>query len=29
MMQPTPEERRKTLAGGREDFAIWTREITV
>jgi DMSO/TMAO reductase YedYZ molybdopterin-dependent catalytic subunit len=29
MMQPTAEERRKRLAGGREDFSIWTREITV
>jgi hypothetical protein len=28
-IQPTPEERRKTLAGGREDFSIWTREIAV
>jgi DMSO/TMAO reductase YedYZ molybdopterin-dependent catalytic subunit len=28
-VQPTAEERRKTFAGGREDFAIWTREITV
>jgi DMSO/TMAO reductase YedYZ molybdopterin-dependent catalytic subunit len=28
-MQPTPEERRKRIASGREDFAIWTREIAV
>ena len=29
MMQPTADERRKTIASGREDFSIWTREITV
>jgi DMSO/TMAO reductase YedYZ molybdopterin-dependent catalytic subunit len=28
-MQPTPEERRKAIASGREDFSIWTREIVV
>ena len=28
-IQPTPEERRKMIASGREDFAIWTREISV
>ena len=25
----TPEERRNVIASGREDFAIWTREIVV
>jgi DMSO/TMAO reductase YedYZ molybdopterin-dependent catalytic subunit len=28
-MQATAEERRKSIASGREDFSIWTREITV
>ena len=28
-MQPTSEERRQTIASGREDFSIWTREIVV
>ena len=28
-MQVTAEERRKSIASGREDFSIWTREITV
>ena len=28
-MQATPEERRKTIASGREDYAIWTREILI
>jgi DMSO/TMAO reductase YedYZ molybdopterin-dependent catalytic subunit len=27
--QPTPQERRKNIASGREDFSIWTREIAV
>jgi DMSO/TMAO reductase YedYZ molybdopterin-dependent catalytic subunit len=27
--QPTSDERRKSIASGREDFAIWTREILV
>jgi DMSO/TMAO reductase YedYZ molybdopterin-dependent catalytic subunit len=27
--QPTSEERRKSIASGREDFSIWVREITV
>lgn len=27
--QPTPEERRNTIASGREDFSIWTRPILV
>ena len=28
-VQPTPEERRKAIPSGREDFSIWTREISV
>jgi hypothetical protein len=28
-VQPTPEERRNVIASGREDYAIWTREIVV
>lgn len=28
-VQPTSEQRRQEVASGREDFAIWTREITV
>jgi DMSO/TMAO reductase YedYZ molybdopterin-dependent catalytic subunit len=28
-MQPTPAERRQSIASGREDFSIWTREIRV
>jgi DMSO/TMAO reductase YedYZ molybdopterin-dependent catalytic subunit len=28
-MQPTPEERREVIASGREDYSMWTREITV
>ena len=27
--QPTAADRRKSIASGREDFSIWTREITV
>ena len=27
--QPTPAERRQSIASGREDFSIWTREIRV
>ena len=27
--QPTSSDRRKAIASGREDFSIWTREITV
>lgn len=28
-VQPTAEERRKSIASGREDFSIWIREISV
>ena len=28
-VQPTPDERRNSIASGREDFSIWTREISV
>jgi DMSO/TMAO reductase YedYZ molybdopterin-dependent catalytic subunit len=28
-VQPAADERRKTIASGREDFSIWTREIVV
>lgn len=28
-MQPTPAERRKAIASGREDFSIWTRQIQI
>lgn len=28
-VQPTVEERRKTIASGREDFSIWPREIAI
>lgn len=28
-VQPSSEERRTAIASGREDFSIWTREITV
>jgi DMSO/TMAO reductase YedYZ molybdopterin-dependent catalytic subunit len=28
-VQPTPEERRNQIASGREDFAIWTREVLI
>lgn len=28
-VQPTPDERRNLIASGREDFSIWTREISV
>lgn len=28
-VQPTSDERRKSIASGREDFSIWTREILV
>jgi DMSO/TMAO reductase YedYZ molybdopterin-dependent catalytic subunit len=28
-VQPTAEERRKSIASGREDFSIWTREIAI
>jgi hypothetical protein len=29
VVQPTAEDRRKSIASGREDFSIWTREIVV
>jgi DMSO/TMAO reductase YedYZ molybdopterin-dependent catalytic subunit len=29
VMQPTADARRQQIASGREDFAIWTREIVV
>ncbi len=28
-VQPTPDERRKMIPSGREDFSIWTREVTL
>jgi DMSO/TMAO reductase YedYZ molybdopterin-dependent catalytic subunit len=28
-VQPTADERRQSIASGREDFSIWTREISV
>jgi DMSO/TMAO reductase YedYZ molybdopterin-dependent catalytic subunit len=28
-MQPTAEERRKSIASGREDFSMWMREVLV
>jgi DMSO/TMAO reductase YedYZ molybdopterin-dependent catalytic subunit len=29
VVQPTADERRQSIASGREDFSIWTREISV